>query len=220
MALFGNSTSLGKAIRAQHNYVSPPGDIPDQAHHLLMSEVIIEYENDYGNLADNAEYQLNGANNGILLPTHFGHQMKLNLPRHNGYHNNKYKKNIQNLVEPIYARYEGKNTCKDPAKKNFNKALKTAEGTVRSNIVNRVWWLYDWSKPLWDGDYRDEGIGNLYHNISPDTGYEVGLQWLTDKQRGIKRRYTKQRRGNKNVSVVNTKWYDDNDYAIPSSIYK
>jgi hypothetical protein len=220
MVLVGDSTALGKAIMAQHYNVSPAGGIPDQAHHLLSSEVITEFETNYSQLAWNSGYQLNGAGNGILLPTHFGHQMKVNLQRHCGYHYKTYMNNIRKLVRPIYNRYKNKDTCSDPAKTNFNNALSGAENTVRSNIVSRAWWLYDWSKPLWDGDYRDEGTGNLYLNRPPDTSYKAGLQWLIDKQGGIKRRYTKQKKGNSYINVVKKKWYNDNTYPAPSSIYK
>ena len=219
MALFGNSTSLGKAIMAQHNKVSPTGGIPDQAHHLLSSEIIIEFENKYNELADNSGYQLNGAANGIFLPTHFGHQMEVNLQRHCGYHWKIYMDNVRKLVRPIYERYKNKNTCKDPAKTNFNNALSGAENAARSDVVSRAWWLYKWSKPLWDGDYRDEGTGNLYLNRPPDTSCKVGLQWLKNKQGDIKRRYTKRKRGHKNVNVVNAEWYTNNTYPPPSSIY-
>jgi len=219
MALYGDSTALGKAIMAQHNNVSPTGGIPDQAHHLLGSEVIIEFENKYKKLAYKSGYQLNGASNGILLPTHFGHQMEVHLQRHCGYHYKQYWQNIRDLLTPIYNRYKNKDTCNDPAKTNFNNALSGAENTTRANIKNRAWWLYDWSKPLWDGDYRDEGTGNLYSNRSPDISYNVGLQWLIDKQGDIKRRYTKRQQGGKKINVVNTKWYTDNTYPPPSSIY-
>src|SRR5215472_9660668 len=83
-ALVGSSTALDAAILAAHGGVSPNGGIPDQAHHLLSSNVVISLDEEFEHtgtaglkLAFASGYQLNAAPNGILLPTHFGHQMKV-----------------------------------------------------------------------------------------------------------------------------------------------
>lgn len=222
-ALVGSSSVLDAAILAAHGGVSPNGGIPDQAHHLLSSNVVISLDEEFEQtgtaglkLAFASGYQLNAAPNGILLPTHFGHQMKVNLQRHCGNHYKKYYKNVENVLRPIYVAYQNQDVCNDPARSNLHKAFTGAENTVRSNIRSRVWWLYEWSQPLWDHDYRDEGTGNLYLNRPPDIEAATGLQWLKDKQGGIKRRYTKRKGGG---NIVKTKWYSNYSYPSPSSIY-
>jgi hypothetical protein len=223
MALEGDSTALAKAIFVENDCEEVNPDIPDQAHHLLSSNVVIaldfEFRSSAGKLMANAaEYQLNAASNGILLPTHFGHQRKLKLQRHCGNHTDEYYDNVERVLRKIYERYEDKDVCEDPAKTNFLKAFEGAENTVRSNIKRRVWWLYDWSKPLWDGDYRDEGTGNLESGRPPDISYEAGLEWLEEKKDDIKRRYITQNRKGKDVKLVRAKWYTNHNYPKPSSI--
>ena len=225
-SLVGISAKLDAAIHAAHGGVSPNGGIPDQAHHLLSSNVVISLDDEFEQtgsaglkLAFASGYQLNAAPNGILLPTHFGHQRKVNLQRHRGNHFNKYYKNVEKVLRPIYKDFKDLNVCKDPARSQLHQAFSGAENAARSNIRSRAWWLYAWSEPLWDGDYRDEGTGNFYLNRPPDTAFEAGLQWLQDTQGGIKRRYKKQQRKDGTANVVRTEFYSNNNYPSPSSIY-
>jgi HNH/ENDO VII superfamily nuclease len=224
MALLGSSTALGNAITAANGGVEPNGGIPDQAHHLLSSSVVIELDYEYRSrakklMANASGYQLNAASNGILLPTHFGHQRKLDLQRHRGNHYNVYYENVRNELRPIYDKFETLNVCTEPTKSKFLACFTDSEKAVRANIKNRDWWLYDWSKKLWDGDYRDEGTGNLALSRPPFTSQETGLQWLTDKAGDIKRRYTTVIVGSTKRNIVNTKWYTSHTYPAPGSIY-
>jgi hypothetical protein len=224
MALEGSSTVLGNAITAANGGVEPNGGIPDQAHHLLSSSVVIELDYEYRSrakklMANASGYQLNAAPNGILLPTHFGHQMKLNRQRHRGNHRERYYRDVKKILRPKYDKFETLDVCKEPTKSQFLACFTDAENLVRSNIVSRVWWLYDWSQPLWDGDYRDEGTGDLSLNRPPDTSQETGKQWLTDKAGDIKRRYMTITVGSTKRNIVNTKWYASHTYPKPGSIY-
>jgi hypothetical protein len=224
MALEGSSTLLAKAIKAANGGVKPNGKIPDQAHHLLSSSVVIELDYEYRSrakklMANAAGYQLNAASNGIPLPTHFGHQKKLDRQRHRGNHYDKYYADVKGLLRPVYDKFETLNVCKEPTSSQFLAQFTDKENIVRSNIVSRAWWLYDWSQPLFDEDYRDEGTGNLYLNRPPDTSQEVGMQWLTDKADDIKRRYTYKIVGGTKQIVVNEDWYRENTYPAPTSPY-
>jgi hypothetical protein len=227
MSLVGNSSKLDTAIRRANGGVSPNGKIPDQAHHLLSSNVVIKLDDEFESkskyglkLAFASGYLLNEAPNGIMLPTHFGHQRLLNLPTHRGNHYKKYYQNVENVLRPIYKAFKDFDVCNDStAQAKLHAAFSGAENTTRSNIVSRAWTLYAWSAKLWDEDYRDEGTGNLYLNRPHDPAFESGLQWVDDTAGGIKRRYKKQKRKGGVANVVKTKWYSRYAYPPPPSIY-
>src|SRR5262249_43470327 len=105
---------------------------------------------------------------------------------------------------------------------NFNLALGGAENIARSKLTGKKWWLNEWSEPLWNGDYRDEGTGNLDVTRGPDTSADAGMEWLeqTKKPGAIKRRCIKQIIGNQIVFVVNNAWYSTYQYGpVPASPY-
>jgi hypothetical protein len=221
MPLVGNSTALKDAIIAENGGVSPNGSIPDQAHHLLASNVVIEFDakyskktNKYKKLAFASKYQLNAAPNGILMPTHFGHQEELDLPRHCGYHYKVYFDNIRALLTPIYNKFKNLNVCKEPFKGNFHAELTSAESTAKSNVKNRTWWLYEWSELLWVKNYKDEGTGNMFAKRGPVTSKNAGLDWAA-KTTTPKRRCLKVKVGNQETIVLNTDWYTNNTYPPP-----
>lgn len=233
MSLVGDSQALERAITRANGGVKPHGKVPVQAHHLLSSNVVVGLDAKYEflpankalpqKLADAAGYLLNEAPNGLLLPYHFGHQMKLHLQRHCGDHFDEYYDNVRSVLEPTYQHYKTKDVCPGtPANTSFLQALKNAETTVKGNLSGDppTWWLYEWSQPLWDNDYRDEGTGNLYLNRPPDISYKAGLAWVDDKvSKGeIKRRY-KKKRGSKNAYEVKKGWYRSHTYPPPSALY-
>ena len=195
-------------------------DVPDEAHHLLSSkEVVIMLDaefkaNGHPNLmAASAKYQLNGASNGIFLPAFFGHQMKVNRQRHKGNHRKKYYSAVEEIVRPIYEKFDGQNLCKDPvAKAQFLDKMKSAESNVRGKVSRRSLWLYDWSQPLWKSDYKDEGTGNLNVKRDPDFNAETGMDWLNIPAGQPRRRWLEQ--GKNKRKVVNKKWYDDQGYPL------
>src|SRR6516164_266732 len=102
MAFAGDSGALRDAINAQHQQSPGPGNYPDQAHHLLSSNVLLKLEAKYGNLAEKAKYDLNRGSNGLLMPTLYGHQKHPNLQRHRGGHSKDLYAKVLDLVEPIY----------------------------------------------------------------------------------------------------------------------
>jgi hypothetical protein len=181
-----------------------------------MSEIIVDFENVYENKAYDAGYDLNNASNGILLPTHFGHQKKVNRPRHRGYHSVTYVNKVFDVIEPIYHHYENQNTCQKPWQERFINALLDAEKLVRTKVRTRTWWLYSWSKLLWDEDYCDEGYteAKLKSKSIKNrmTSRASGIQWVKDRKGKIKRRYIEQKIGNSIKKVTNADWYTKNTY--------
>jgi hypothetical protein len=229
VALVGSSTKLAKAIKKANGGVKEHGTIPVQAHHLLSSNVVIELDYEYRSrakrlMANSAGYKLNAAPNGINLPTHFGHQMKIDKQRHCGNHWDTYYANVKAELRPIYDKFETEDVCKDPvARQKFLGKFKDAEDAVRAEVEGAPpsWWLYDWSEELWTHDYRDEGTGNMKLTRKPDKSYEAGKEWVAKKSsKGeIKRRYIEQKTGSSTKNVVNRQWYSVRSYAVPTGIY-
>jgi HNH/ENDO VII superfamily nuclease len=223
-ALVGCSTKLGNAIKKTMSAAKLAKRVPDEAHHLLSSkEVVIMLDADFyaaghpNLMAASAGYELNGASNGIFLPAFFGHQMKVKRQRHKGNHYDIYYSKVEGVVRPIYEKFDGQNLCKDPkAKKKFLGAMKNAESNVRGKVSRRTLWLYDWSKPLWDADYRDEGTGNLNVPRAPVTDWESGMDWLKQTAGAVKRRWILQ--GKKKRKVVNKAWYGAQGYPKPGGL--
>lgn len=102
------------------------------------------------------------------------------------------------------------------AKKQFLGKMKSAEDNVRGKVSGRSLWLYDWSKPLWDADYRDEGTGDLNVTRPPDINAKIGMQWLKETAGGVKRRWILQ--GKKKKKVVNKAWYGAQGYPKPGGL--
>ena len=176
--------------------------------------MILKLEVKYDDLAERATYDVNRGSNGILLPTFYGHQKHPNLQRHRGGHSKKLYNKVKDLVEPIYEEYEDENPCDDPlARKNILGDLTGAENTARSNIESIAWELYKHSKRLFDGDYRDEGLGELSLDQPPITNKASGVRWLRDKANDIKRRY----KIVNGKEVVKTEFYSDEGYPVPAN---
>jgi hypothetical protein len=210
--MVGDSGQLRNNINAQHQPDSGPNDYPDQAHHLLSSNVIIKLEAKYADLAHNSGYDLNRGSNGLLMPAFYGHQKHPNLQRHRGGHSKAFYGLVHDLVDPIYQVYKGKNPCEDEElKKKILGDLKGAEDEAKANLKSVDWELYSFSKALFDGDYRDEGVGDLSLDRPPFIGKASGKEWLVTKAAGLKRRY----QGPDGKEVVKTEFYTGEGYPVP-----
>src|SRR5262245_50514842 len=149
MSMVGDSGALRSAINAQHQAGSGPNNYPDQAHHLLSSNVILKLEAKYAKLAEKAGYDLNRGSNGLLMPSNYGHQKHPNLQRHRGGHSKELYQKVNDLVEPVYQDYEGTDPCSDEeVKKNILGDLKAKEDRARGFIKDVDWELYSFSKAL------------------------------------------------------------------------
>lgn len=188
---------------------------PVQAHHCISCSVIAEMmAGDMARLAEESGYDVNNGNNGIALPAYFGHMRKESKQRHRGAHWDKYYKNVEKKLKPVYDEYKDSKPCKDPeARKNILGALTAVENEIKANIQNRVWWLYDWSQALYDGDYRDEGVGNLNSNRARDGSSTAGEQWLDDYAGRAKRRHEVK----SGKTAVRSKWYSSYGYPVPNN---
>jgi len=212
MTYVGDSGALRSNIEAQHQQGTGPNDYPDQAHHLLSSNVLIKLEAKYGNLAENATYDLNRGSNGLLMPANYGHQKRPNLQRHRGGHTKEFYEKVREVVEPVYELHEGEDPCNDPvAKKNILGDLTSAENTAKGMLKSVDWELYSNSKVLFDRDYRDEGVGDLSLDRLPFTDKASALKWLEDKAVGIKRRYQLVN----GKEAVKTQFYTNEGYPVP-----
>ena len=189
---------------------------PVQAHHCISCSVIGEMrKRDMARLAKESGYDVNNGNNGIALPAYFGHMRRDDKQRHRGGHWDTYYKNVEKTLDPIYEDYKDTKPCKDPvARKNILGDLTSAENSIRSKLEKRTWWLYDWSKDLWNGDYRDEGAGNLNSGRAREGSSTAGQQWLTDYAGQVKRRHEVP--GGK--KKLRTKWYSGYGYPVPGGL--
>jgi hypothetical protein len=216
MALAGDSAALRRAISAQHQQNTGQPPYPDQAHHLLCSNVVLKLERKYSDLAEKAGYDLNRASNGLLMPAKYGHQMRKGLQRHCGGHCKKLYADVNDLLESVYEPYKDKKDCPDDETlKNILGDLKVAEEEARRNIKALDWQLYNNSKDLFDGDYRDEGAGDLKFNmVDPQafTGKASGLQWLRRYASGLKRRYELV----SGKEEVRKQFYNREGYPVPA----
>jgi len=212
MTYVGDSGALRSAINAQHQQAAGPGDYPDQAHHLLSSNVLIKLEAKYGNLAENSKYDLNRGSNGLLMPANYGHQKRPNLQRHRGGHSKEFYEKVRELVEPVYELHKGADPCNDEeARKNILGDLAGAENDAKGLLKSVDWELYSNSKVLFDRDYRDEGVGDLSLDRPPFTDKASALKWLEDKAVGIKRRYEVVDA----TEVVKAQFYTNEGYPVP-----
>jgi hypothetical protein len=188
---------------------------PVQAHHCISCSVMADLEaGDMARLAEEAGYDINNGSNGIALPAYFGHMRKESKQRHRGGHWDKYYKNVEETLQPIYDKHKKAKPCSDPeARKNILGDLKSAENKIKVKLTKRTWWLYEWSQQLYNGDYRDEGAGNLNSGRARETSSTAGLQWLSDYAGTIKRRH--EIKGGK--ILVRTQWYNKHGYPAPGS---
>jgi hypothetical protein len=188
---------------------------PVQAHHCISCSVMAALEGgDMARLAEESGYDINNGNNGIALPAYFGHMRKESRQRHRGGHWDKYYKNVEKTIQPIYDKFKNTKPCSDPeARKNILGELKSAEDDIKAKLMKRTWWLYDWSQQLYNGDYRDEGAGNLNSGRAREGSSTSGLQWLTDYAGQVKRRH--QVKSGK--ESVRTTWYTNYGYPAPDS---
>lgn len=236
MALSGSSKKLGDAIRKALKKlgITPDKKIPDQAHHLLASSVVIALDTEFykeckkrkvkpaRRFADAAKYQLNGEPNGLLLPIRFGHQKHLNKVRHRGRHGPPYFKEIDTLLRPLYEDVidNGKDVC-GPDKLAFLQDFATKEKNVKRRITpgstgNPSLYLYEkWSEKLWTKDYRDEGAtkGKLLSKRGIVDDAAAGLEW-EQNMKPIKRRHTLE--GKKKTPKLNEEWYKSKKYPVPT----
>ena len=190
---------------------------PVQAHHCISCSVMAAVEGGkLARLAEEAGYDINNGNNGVALPAYFGHTRKDNLQRHRGGHWDKYYQNVEKKLQPIYDEHKGSKPCSDPAaRKNILGDLQAAEDFIKDKLLSRKWWLYDWSQDLYDGDYRDEGAGNLKSGRKRDGSSTSGQQWLADyKGNQVKRRHKSL--GSKNQLL--SSWYKKYGYPVPGGL--
>jgi hypothetical protein len=193
---------------------------PVQAHHLISCSVMAALEGGkLARLAEKSGYDINRASNGIALPAYFGHMRKDNKQRHRGGHWETYYTNVKKQLDPIYEEHEDADPCKNEKdRKSILNALKGAEDTIRGKLEKRTWWLYDWSQQLYDGDYRDEGAGNLNSARTREGSSTAGLQWLGDYPKpDVRRRHELKGQGAKRKAHVRTKWYEGYGYPVPGS---
>jgi len=198
---------------AQHQQSSGgQNGYPDQAHHLLCSNVILKLEAKYDDLAEKAGYNINRRSNGLLMPAYYGHQKLPGLQRHRGGHSRKLYKKVRQLLEPIYDEYYKPNPCEnEEAKKEIIGELTEAESYAKDLLRDLDWELYKHSKRLFDGDYRDEGFGEMSLDQPPITNKASGVKWLRDNANTVKRRY----KIINGIEVINAKFYDDEGYPVP-----
>jgi hypothetical protein len=210
--MVGDSGLLRSAINAQHQQATGQPDFPDQAHHLLSSNVVLKLEAKFDKLAEKAGYDVNRGSNGLLMPANYGHQRWPALQRHRGGHSRDLYAKVNDLVEPVYDAYEDKLPCPDDqTKKNILGDLKGAEDSAKANLKSIDWELYKNSKVLYDRDYRDEGVGDLSLVRPAFTDKASGMKWLQDKASGLKRRY----QGAPGAETVRTTFYDGEGYPVP-----
>jgi hypothetical protein len=190
---------------------------PVQAHHCISCSVMADHEGgDMARLAEEAGYDINNGNNGIALPAYFGHMRKESKQRHRGGHWDEYYKNVKKTLDPIYVKHKDAKPCTDPvARKNILGDLQAAENKIKGKLVNRTWWLYDWSEQLYDGDYRDEGAGNMKSARAREGSSSSGLQWLSDYAGPQVKRRHEIKSGNKSML---RRWYTKYGYPVPGGL--
>jgi hypothetical protein len=222
-AFKGRSSSLRRYIKKYLGLVIKQSEMPNQAHHALSSSEILKLEVDpeyQQNLAENSGYDINNANNGILMPARYGHQKRMKLQRHEGGHSEDYYLQVERILVPIYGAYQQMDPCTDSeGKEDLLADLRDAENDAKQQIKELNWELYARSKELYEEDYKDEGQGELSmsHQERPrDTSRASGLGWLDveAKDNNIRRRY----RIVDGKEEVNTEFYDTYGYPYPSNL--
>lgn len=219
-AFKGRSSSLRRAIKRCLGQAIKQSEMPNQAHHALSSSVILELDAkpEYGpKLAEKAGYNINNANNGILMPARYGHQKAMNLQRHEGGHSEAYYTKVRELIEPIWEDYKNLDHCKDPqGVTDLLADLADNENVAKTQISDIGWELYARSKELFTKDYKDEGQGDLSNKSRPnDPSRASGLGWIGFEAIGnnLRRRY-EVKNGEK---VVYAGFYDYYGYPSPGT---
>jgi hypothetical protein len=201
----GFGSGLDETLSELHGYSV-------QAHHLISCSVMEKLEKGkMARLAIASGYDINNGNNGIALPAYFGHQRKDDLPRHRGGHWDDYYDKVKTELAKVYKQHKDADPCNNPTEAaNIKGDLTDLEDLVRGKLTKRTWWLYDWSKDLWKGDYRDEGPSNMKSSRKRDGSSSSGQQWLTAFAGGIRRRHTI-----KNSKPVHLKDWYTKKYGYP-----
>lgn len=219
-AFKGRSGSLRRYIKKILGLAIKQSEMPNQAHHALSSSVILALDADpkyQPELAETSGYDINNANNGILMPARYGHQKRMNLQRHEGGHSEKYYDKVREHIEPIWKDYKDLDHCNDPqGVEDLLADLAGKENSAKTRIKNLKWELYDRSKELYTKDYKDEGQGDMSNLSRPhDPSRASGLGWLDVEAQGnnIRRRY-EVKNGKK---VVYTNFYTTRGYPPPGT---
>ncbi len=188
-----------------------------QAHHCISCSVMQSVnKKQVAKLAKQSGYDINNVNNGLALPKYFGHMTIHDLQRHSGGHSDEYYGHVEAELKDFHLAFEGAD-CKDKeTRENILGALEAIENKIRQMLTGKSpsWWLYAWSKDLYNGDYRDEGLGNLNSPRPRDTSSESGLQWLGDYKGQIRRRFLVEKGRNK----VRKSFYVDEGYPVPGGL--
>lgn len=189
---------------------------PVQAHHCISCSVISSMmDSDMGRLARQSGYDVNNGNNGVALPARFGHMRKHQKQRHSGGHWDNYYVHVEEALQPVYDAYKDADCKDEETRKNILGELKDIEDDIKSDLVERKLWLYDWSAKLYTGDYRDEGGNNMKSARDPETSSAAGLEWLGKyKKSDVKRRH--EIKNGKNVLLED--WYEDRQYPVPGGL--
>jgi len=207
--LFGND-GCDPTLSANMGY-------PVQAHHCISCSVMEGYEGGaLAKLARDSGYDINNGGNGIALPAYFGHMRKGSKQRHRGGHWDRYYKAVENELKPIYMNYEDAKPCQDPeARKNILGELQAVEKSLKGQLENKTLWLYDWSESLYNGDYRDEGTGEMMSSRTREGSSTSGLQWLKDFSGAQAKRRHESKQGHKSVL---SSWYASYGYPVPDNL--
>ncbi len=186
---------------------------PVQAHHCICCSVI--QKNNGGKLAELAiesGYDINNGKNNIFLPAKFGH-MKINdEQRHRGGHYKKYYDYVDKKLNPIYQKHKDSDPCNDPeARKNINGDLLSLQSTIYGHLDGKKVWLYDWSKNLYNEDYREEGTASLTSS-NQQSSSTAGLGWVELYPSGQIRRKLL------DSGECNETWYKSKGFPVPGNI--
>lgn len=191
-----------------------------QAHHCISCSIIGEKK--YKQLADWAiasDYDINRGSNGIALPAYFGHMRVENKQRHRGGHHDIYYDKVREELDKILEDLEGVDPCKNEKdRKSVLGALTGAENSLRSKLRSRRIWLYDWSRKLYQKDYRDEGPTRMESERKREGSSASGLQWADNFTPGKKRRrHELVKVKGQWKAVVLAQWYSKYGYPVPRS---
>lgn len=190
---------------------------PVQAHHCISCSVMQEVaKKQVAKLAKQSGYDINNGNNGLALPKYFGHMKLDKLQRHSGGHSEEYYKHVADELMEFHRTFKDADCEDEETKQDILDALQNIENKIRRLLTGKKpsWWLYSWSEELYDGDYRDEGTGDLKALRPRDTSNESGKQWLNDYRGQVKRRY----KVVKGKNVVRAAFYEDEGYPVPGSL--
>lgn len=186
---------------------------PVQAHHCICCSVI--QKNNSGKLsalAIDAGYDVNNGKNNIFLPAKFGHMRKNNEQRHRGGHCKKYYAYVDKELNPIYEDYKDSNPCPgNQDAKDILNDLMALQKSIYSKLDKRSLWLYEWSKTLYNQDYREEGSGALTAQNQQGSS-TAGLAWVERYSKG------KPRRKMTAASKLRSSWYSSKGFPVPGGV--